>query len=101
MPPRSRTSQYESYGFWPPNIYALDEAGSYARDSLIVMVNNGMTYFDYEDGDTGGVYCWPKVEMDRGMVALFFGDFYRLVSSDVSISTDTDFSGVTSWIEFG
>lgn len=95
------TVVYDSTGDWPPHVYDIDEASSYARAAIEEQVKAGLLSFTYEDGDTAGVYVHPKQQLTRAWIAVWFGDFHYIFTHDDSVSGSTDYAEITTWAEWG
>lgn len=92
----------ESTGDWPPLVYDLDDASSYARENVQYMVENNMTdFYRYDETDTAGVYVEPKHEMNREEIAVVFGDFHYVLTQNASVDWDFGYAQVSTWITFG
>ena len=95
------TIMYDSVGDWPPHVYDLDEAGSYAQAAIEEQVKAGLLSFTYEEGDTAGVYVHPKQQLTRAWIAEWFGDFHFIFNHEDSVQHYTDYAEITTWAEWG
>ena len=94
------TIVYEYSGDWPPLIYDLYEAGSYARDAITEQVEAGLLSFSYTPGDTAGVYVNPKQQLTREWIAVWFGDLHYILNYDDSVYYGSDYVDITTWAEW-
>ena len=92
----------DSTGSWPPHVYDLDDASSYAKQYVQYMVENNMTdFYRLDESDTAGVYVEPKHEMDRAEIAFCYGDFYYILESGDSVDWDFGYAQVSTSMSFG
>lgn len=92
---------YQADGDWPPHIYDLDEAGSWAQAAIEEQVKAGLLSFTYTEGDTAGVYVHPKQELTRAWIAVYFGDLHYILDTDESVSGYTSYVDIITWAEWG
>ena len=92
----------QSTGSWPPLVYDLDDASSYARDYVQYMVENNMTdFYRMDENDTAGVFVEPKHQMDRAEIAFCYGDFYYILMSGDSVNWDFGYAQISTSMSFG